>query len=87
MLGMADHPTVFWMTRDEDDQGVLSSTVDVWTEIPDRQALPGGVGWMWLGRGVTGVEKRYAQWSLDVARKNNTSGTLPEDSRQCVRVG
>lgn len=71
----------FWLTRDEDVNGVLSETVDVWLERPTRTTLPGG-GCMWIGSGVTGLEKRWAQWSLDNARKH---ATLPETSRECVR--
>lgn len=81
-------PAVFWMTRDEDIEGVLSDTVDVWLELPERQRLSGSErGCMWIGHGTTGIENRYAQWSLAVARSNNTSGALPETSRECVRVG
>lgn len=77
----------FWLTRDEDAQGVLSDTVDVWISQPKRQPLPGGVGCMWLGMGVIGLEDRYAQWSLAVARSNSNSGTLPETSYESIRVG
>lgn len=77
----------FWLTRDEDDQGVLSSTIDVWLSQPQRQSLPGGVGCMWLGKDLTGLECRYAQWSLAVARSNSNSGTLPETSYEAIRVG
>ncbi len=78
---------VFWLTRDEDDQGVLSDIVDVWISQPQRQPLPGGVGCLWLGRDLTGLETRFAQWSLDVARSNSNSGTLPETSYESIRVG
>ena len=84
---MADTPTVFWMTRAEDSSGVLADVVDVWLEQPSRQNLPGGTGCLWLGPGTTGIENRYAQWSLPVARGNTPSGTLPETSRESIRVG
>lgn len=72
----------YWLTRDEDEHGNLSDKVDVWTEMPERQRIPGG-GFMWLGKGVTGIEHRFAQWTIETARKN---ATIPETSRECVRV-
>lgn len=80
-------PQTFWMTRDEDDQGVVSEIVDVWLAPPQRQNLPGGAGCMWLGPGVTGLDHRYAQWPVDVARGNTNSHVIPDNSRECVKVG
>lgn len=77
-------PEIYWLTRDQDGDGVLSFMVDVWVERPTRMALPGG-GWMWLGEGTTGLEARLGSWKT--GDKVRPPGTLPETERECVRVG
>jgi hypothetical protein len=58
---MSNVTDIFWVTRNETYEGVLSDSVDVWLVRPTRKAGPYG-GWEWLGPG--GLEDRYAQWSL-----------------------
>jgi hypothetical protein len=71
----------FWLTRDEDAAGNLSELVSVWLEKPDLCNLKTG-GRAWLGPGVTGLENRYAQWTLDVARSHCT---IPDTVRECIK--
>jgi hypothetical protein len=74
----------FWCTRDENSEGVLSELVDVWLARPVRMSLPGG-GCMWLGPGDTGLEERYAQWTIAVTLANCC--TYPETSRESICKG
>ncbi len=80
MSDEATNPTVYWLTRDENEQGEVSDLVSVWLEAPARQGISGIPGALWYGA-------KYAQWPLDIARKNNNSGVVPENSRECIRVG
>jgi hypothetical protein len=80
-------PSPYWMTRDQDAAGQLSELVDVWSVPPEFQPLPGGVGSMWLGKGVTGLEFRVTQWTMGDIRLNVPSGTYPESGRETIRVG
>ena len=77
---------VYWLTRDEDHEGTVSEQVDVWLARPHRISIPGG-GAMWLGPDESGIEKRYAMWTLDNARKNVPGGAVPDNSRESIKVG
>lgn len=74
------------MTRDADSEGVLSDIVDVWSAPPSRRNLTGDLGCVWLGPGPTGIEDRIAQDTLEQARNRTASGTVPETSRESVRI-
>ncbi len=71
-----------WLTRDEDGDGVVSSTVDVWCQRPERWRVQDGGGWCWLGPGTSGLDARVAQLSLEQAARQFR--TLPDDAIQCV---
>lgn len=82
------NPDVYWCTRDESPDGVLSEMVDVWIVAPHREHLEGSapdVGFIWNGPNDTGKQHRYAQWSLTTTRAN--CYVVPDTSRECVRVG
>lgn len=74
----------FWCTRDTASDGQLSELVDVWLAKPSRINLPGG-GAVWLGPGETGLEQRYAQWTLAATLKN--CRTIPATSWECIVSG
>ena len=78
MSNVADE---YWCTRDMDSEGKLADLVDVWLARPTRMSLPGG-GCMWLGPGDTGLEERYAQWTIAVTLQNVC--TYPETSREAI---
>lgn len=73
----------YWLTRDADPEtGAPSAHVDVWLSRPNRYAV-GDHGCFWLDRHDT-LERHHGSWSLGFAR---TIGPVPDDSRQCLRVG
>ncbi len=74
----------YWLTRDVDAEDKLSEQIDVWLERPVRHNLPGG-GAIWIGPGETGIEKRHAVWTVDIALAN--CRVYPATSRECIRVG
>lgn len=82
---MPEESQTVWLTRDENAAGELSEMVDVWLAPPSWRRLEDG-GSAWLGPGVTGLEERYAQWPIDVARKNSNSGVVPDTGRECIRL-
>jgi hypothetical protein len=75
--------STYWLTRDSDGTG-LSELVDVWTQRPTRVNLFGG-GTAWLHEGITGVEHRFAQWTLTETRLQ--CHVVPDTSLECIRVG
>lgn len=74
----------YWLTRDEDAEGVLSEQVEVWMERPARWPLSGG-GWTWLGADDTGLLHRYSV--CDVAYIMKECRVVPETSRECIKIG
>lgn len=84
---MADEYKTYWLTRDCDQDGNVSQVVDVWIVQPHRRNLPGDVGCIWLDDSVTGLEGRYTQWSLAAAAATTPSRVIPDNDRECIRVG
>jgi hypothetical protein len=81
----------YWLTRDQDAEGNIEPTVDVWLARPTLHRLPGGVGVVWVCDDVL-VETaggdcpaRYAQWSVDQCLR--TCRVYPETERECICVG
>lgn len=74
----------YWCSRDTAPDGTLSELVDIWTQQPQLVRLVEG-GFAWVGPGVTGMEHRYAQWTVAATVAN--CYTYPATSRECIRVG
>lgn len=74
---LRDRP--IWATRDLKD-GVLSSLVEIWTERPTIERS--GADITWVGPGVTGMESKLGQMTVDECRKE--FGTVPDSERECV---
>lgn len=75
---------VYWMTRDSESGGRLSDKVDVWLSRPERHRLDDGSA-CWLGQGELGLDDRYAEWTIEDARRN--AYVYPETDRECIQVG
>lgn len=72
----------YWLTRDADPiDGTPSHYVDVWFTRPVRHEVDRGA--IWLDRDGM-LDERFGCWSVGTAR---VFGTVPDDGRQCVRVG
>lgn len=77
-----ERPTV-WLTRDSDALG-LWEMVDVWLAKPTRYVDDSGAGgffWHHIDEG----DVKIARHRVDVALR--LFGTIPDDDRQCIRVG
>jgi hypothetical protein len=78
---------VHWLTRDS-FEGQLEPFVDVWDQEPVRHVHNGedgeSLGVSWFDQ-AGGIGRRVARPSAAKARKDYR--TLPEDDRQCVRIG
>lgn len=73
----------YWVTRDSDIEGNLSSVVDIWIEQkPDRWALELEAGAVWMPR--DGNEIPYVV-AVDAARRAGVP--IPVSDRECFRVG
>ncbi len=71
----------YWATRDQDpDTGQLSPNAKIWLREPKRMQL--GRGFIWY---VDDNENFfYGEWEL--AGLYHHARTVPDDSRQCLRI-
>ena len=80
----------FWITRDSDSCGVLDDHVTVWTERPRRVTLLAGAFWFTdIPPRSKDMAGHVAHLPIEtVARWLSATGTcMPENDRECVRVG
>lgn len=69
----------FWMTRDE-RAGGLQPTISVWLAAPTRSA-----DGRWDAHTADGAGALYTTWPVEHAQKE--AGSVPQTSRECIRVG
>lgn len=73
----------YWLTRDTDIDGTLENAVDIWEARPILIELVGTDGYCWLSE-QEDVEPFVCRLSLNHAQSR--FGTLPETTRECIRV-
>lgn len=78
-----------WLTRDS-FEGTLEDFVDVWEMRPWRSYHRGdeleSLGVTWFDDSLTGTAFRSERLTVSAARIR-FGNSLPEDDRQCVKVG
>ncbi len=74
----------YYLSRDMDAAGNLSKDVDVWLQRPEMIRLPGG-GTCWLGPDDTGLQYRYATWTI--AHCLLEARVYPETFLELILVG
>ena len=90
-------PATVWITRDQDpDNGLLEEVLDLWIARPDRRLFVDEntgetIGSCWLAAENDNVSIAEAMDHVHVGRYTMEAiekrfGTIPDDSRQCVRV-
>lgn len=80
----AYNPVTYWVTRDADVGGVLSSHVDVWWERPSRESVTADGAVAWYDSTPTRIGMRYAR--VEAVHALAWGHTIPETSRECIRV-
>ena len=81
--------TALWLTRDSRD-GVLSEDVDVWRSRPLRFASAELIVWLPgqadKGASIGDAMRAEHECSIEISAAAKRFGTLPETSRECVRI-
>lgn len=74
----------YWLTRNR-LEGELSSRIDVWVELPDREEEDDD-NVFWFVHGEDAQRAHYARWTIDRARREVGNG-IPDTDRECVAIG
>ncbi len=75
----------YWVTRDSDVDGVLSSHVDVWLSKPTRYVLTPYGGAYWVVVGVDAPDDHhFGRFTLEQIR-DAWKHAVPETDIECIR--